>query len=422
MKTSLRILIFLLVLGVIGAAVYKPAADYWRMRNTPKWRLAEVTRGQIVSVVNSTGTVKPVLSVPVGSFVSGPILELFCEFNQEVKKGDVLATIDPQIYESNVDRDRANHANRVADVARAKAVLQQAVNDENRALALRAEDPTFIAQAEMDKVKYNRIALEAQVAVAETQVDQAQAQLDFSLAQLGYTKIRSPVDGIVINRKIDPGQTVAAQFQTPELFVVAPDMRKKMHIHASVDEADIGLIQDAKAKNLPVHFTVDAHPIDLFEGTVEEIRYSSVTTQNVVTYPVIVATPNPDLKLLPGMTASISFQVDERANVLKVPNSALRFYPKLEQVRDEDKQLLEGQIENRTDNADTAVSENSLSADDRTKVRRDRSRRHVWVPDRDKLRAIEITVGLSDSKFTAMESGDLKVGDKLVTGIDPTKK
>ena len=149
-----------------------------------------------------------------------------------------------------------------------------------------------------------------------------------SEANLDYTEIRSPVDGIVIDRKIDPGQTVAATFQTPELFIVAPDMRKEMHVFASVDEADIGLIRDAQESGQPVRFTVDAYPDDLFEGKIFQIRKSSTTTQNVVTYPVVVSAPNPDLKLLPGMTASISFQVARDAtNVLRIPNAALRFYP-----------------------------------------------------------------------------------------------
>jgi HlyD family secretion protein len=421
MKSAIRWILVLLVLVGLGAAVFKPAADYWRWRTRPHWRQAEVTRGRIVEVVNSTGTIKPVLSVSIGSFVSGPILELFAEFNQEVKKGDLLATIDPRIYESNVARDRATLATRAADVNRAKAVMQLAINDEKRAFALRAEDPTFISQADLDKYRFNRASLEAQVKVAETSVDQAQAQLDYSTAQLNYTKIISPVDGTIINRKIDPGQTLAAQFQTPELFIIAPDMRLKMHVHASVDEADIGLIQEAQKKNLPVHFTVDAHPRELFEGTVEEIRLSSTTTQNVVTYPVIVATKNPDLKLLPGMTASISFQVAERKDVLKIPNAALRFYPAVDQVREADKKILEGDSSLLPSRDVDAQGENTLSADDRTELRRQRSLRHVWIAEGDKLRAVQVTVGLSDSKFTEMESGELKESDQLVTGIEPPK-
>ena len=213
---------------------------------------------------------------------------------------------------------------------------------------MRTRGGSYISQADFDKFKYARMTLEAQLKVAQATVDQARASLETSLANLNYTEIRSPVDGIVINRKIEPGQTVAAQFQTPELFIVAPDIRKEIHVHASVDEADIGLIKEAQAKKYPVNFTVDAYPDKIFKGNVQEIRLSSTTTQNVVTYPVVVSTSNPDLELLPGMTASLSFQVNERTNVIKVPNAALRFYPAANQVRPQDAPILEGKEETET--------------------------------------------------------------------------
>src|SRR5262249_35270251 len=153
-------------------------------------------------------------------------------------------------------------------------------------------------------------------------------------------EIRAPVDGVVIDRKIDPGQTLAAQFQTPELFIIAPDMKKEMYVMASVDEADIGLIRRAQESNQPVHFTVDAYPDDLFEGKIGQVRMNSTTTQNVVTYPVVVTAPNPDMKLMPGLTANISFQISEKKDTIRIPNAALRFYPKPEQVRPEDRLLL----------------------------------------------------------------------------------
>jgi HlyD family secretion protein len=414
MRTLIIVIVIVVLVAGAAAAGYKPAMDYWEAQNAPKWRTAEVAEGDIVSVVNATGTIKPVLQVSVGSFVSGPIQDLFVEFNQEVKKGDMMAKIDPRIYEANAARDRATLATRVADVERVRALMQQAINDEKRAYALRAEDLSYIAQAELDKVRFNRMSLEAQLEVAKTSVDQAQAQLDLSLANLNYTDIKAPVDGIVINRKIDPGQTLAAQFQTPELFIVAPDMRKKMHLHASVDEADIGLIQTAKTKGLPVTFTVDAYPDDLFSGTIEEIRLSSTTTQNVVTYPVVVAAANPDLKLLPGMTPSISFEVDRRTNVKKIPNSALRFFPQVRHVRQQDKKLVEGKDDAKKDDESQVTS---VSALERANARRKRTRRHVWIQEGPKLRAIEVQTGLSDSQYTELVSGDLKAKDKLVIGV-----
>jgi HlyD family secretion protein len=287
-----------------------------------------------------------------------------------------------------------------------------------RAMELRHENRDFISQAEIDKFTYSCDSLAAQLDLADAAVKQAAAQLAFTVAQLGYTNIVAPEDGVIINRKIDPGQTVAAQFQTPEMFVLAPDMRKELYVHASVDEADIGLIQDAQKKTLPVTFTVDAHPNDLFVGTIQEIRLSSTTTQNVVTYPVVVSVPNPDLKLLPGMTASISFEVDRRSNVLKVPNAALRFFPQAQHVRDQDKPLLEGQQHADNGNTDEGAA-NMLSADERASARQKRNRRHVWVADELKLRAIEVQTGLSDSRFTELVQGALKLNDKLVIGIQP---
>jgi HlyD family secretion protein len=421
MSTWVKMLVILALLTGAGAAAYQPAMDYWALRNRPVWRTAAVEEGRIVSVVNSTGTVKPKLRVAIGSFVSGPVLELHCDYNQEVKVGDLLAKIDPRIYEANVSRDQAALTNREADVFRVKAQLQLAINDEKRAVALRAEDESFISQAEMDKFRFGRVSLEAQLKVADSAVDQARATLENSQANLEYTDIKSPVNGIVIDRKVDPGQTVAASFQTPELFVVAPDMRNEMHIEASVDEADIGLIKAAQHQAYPATFTVDAYPEKLFRGTIHEIRLNSKTAQNVVTYPVIVSAPNPDLELLPGMTASLSFQVDHRDDVVKIPNAALRYYPNAKHVRPADLPILEGLGE--SDAADgqdeEQTSEKSLSADERSQFRRDRHRRHVWIAEGDLLRAVEVVTGLSDSQFTEMISGTLKKGDVLVTGIQP---
>lgn len=418
MRFPLKTTVFLLALGSAGAAGYSPMRAYLHKRGHVAYRQVEVTRGPIVAVVNSTGTVQPVLSVSVGSAVSGPIEGLFVDFNAVVKKGQLLAKIDPRPFEANVARDRAQLATRKAEVARAKAQLQQAQNDEARAKALRAENKSFLSDTEMDQFKFNRMSLEAMLVVAEASVEQAQASLKISEANLAYTEIRSPVDGIVINRKIDEGQTLAAQFQTPELFVVAPDMRSKMHLLASVDEADIGLIRQAQKRDLPVRFTVDAYPDDLFPGAIFQVRMNSTTTQNVVTYPVIVAAPNPDLKLLPGMTATISFQVEESGgDAVRIPNAALRFYPQREQVRPEDRPLLEGVQKTPEEDQDAANAKRSAA--DKAEAKRNRYRRHVWVAEGNFLRAVEVVTGLSDNKNTLLVSGDVAVGQKLVTGIQP---
>jgi HlyD family secretion protein len=422
MKTLFRLLILAGVLVALGAAAYRPTAHYLAKRNRPIWRTAKVEQGSIVAVVNSTGTVKPKIEVTVGSVVSGPIQELYCEFNQEVKKGDLLAKIDPQIYKAAVAHDRATLAIQEADVSRVEAQLEQAIEDEKRAIALRQRGESYISKADFDKFRFSRMSLEAQVKVSKATVEQARASLGTSLANLAYTEIRSPVDGIVINRKIEPGQTVAAQFQTPELFTVAPDIRKEIRVHASVDEADMGLIKEAQKKKFPVTFTVDAYPDKMFTGTIHEIRLSSTTTQNVVTYPVVVATTNPDLELLPGMTASLSFQVNERPSVLKVPSAALRFYPTTAQVRPEDVAILEGKEQSKADaDNNEGASLQSLSIAEKARLRKERSKRYVWVADdeTDKLRAIEVKTGLTDGQFTEVISGSVKAGDVLVIGLKP---
>ncbi len=422
MRFFVKLLLVLAVLGGIGAAAVTPLQKYWKERNRPSFRTAAVTSGRIVSVRNSTGTIKPVLSVQVGSFVSGPIVELNVDFNDEVKEGDVLAKIDPRIYEAVVARDRAVLATRKADLERAVALLTQAENNEERALALRGDGRDFISDSELDQYKFNRSSLKAQCKVAEATIESAEANLKNSLLNLEYTEITSPVDGIIIDRKIDPGQTLASQFQTPELFVVAPDMRKEMHVFASVDETDIGLIRAAKERGEPVEFTVDAYQEDLFVGTIWQIRMSSTTTQNVVTYPVLISAPNPELKLLPGMTAKISFQIEAKDDVLKIPNAALRFFPKREIVREQDRKLLDGShFDSDDENKDDNLSDSMISASDKVEAGRKSHRRHVWVVDGDFLKAIEVTTGISDSKFTELVSGELTDEQKLVTGIKAEK-
>jgi HlyD family secretion protein len=291
----------------------------------------------------------------------------------------------------------------------------EAQADYNRALALQEENPDFISATEIDNYKYGARAQQAQLKVAEAAVEQARAGLENAETNLDYTTITSPVNGIVIDRKVDEGQTVAAQFQTPDLFVVAPNLEKEVYVYASINETDIGLIQQAKKNKQPVYFTVDAYPDDLFEGTIYQVRMNSTTTQNVVTYPVVVSAPNPELKLLPGMTGKLSFHVDQRENVLKIPNSALRFYPDRKQVRPEDHKLFDSWDEGADEDNQSAAE--SIPAKTRISTRSDRDRRHVWIKEGQWLRAVEVHTGMSDYKYTELVSGDLKEGQSLVTGV-----
>jgi len=413
MGKFIRILIPFLIVAVLGAALYRPAVRYLKNRNRPNFRFATVKRGNILLTVNATGTVKPVMSVEVGSFVSGPVVKLLGDFNQRVKKGQLLAEIDPRLFQAAVKRDKAVLATRIAEVKRVEAQLKQAINDEKRAKALRDENPDYISDAEMDRYRYNRESLEAELEVAKAAVKQAEANLENSMANLDYTKITAPVDGLIIDRKIEPGQTLAARFQTPQLFIIAPDLEKEVYVYAAVDEADIGLIRKAQKTDQPVWFTVDAYPDELFKGRIKEIRMSPQTIQNVVTYPVVVSAPNPELKLLPGMTANLTFQIEEKRNVLKVPNAAIRFYPKVEYVRPEDKEILEGIEEPEGQESELT----GITAIERVEMSRQSTKRHVWILEGDLLRAVEIVTGISDTKYTELVSGELKEGDKLVVGI-----
>lgn len=416
MKRLLRWGFIVLLVAAVGWVGYLLLPAKWKAPVIPNFRTAAIVRGDLVSVVNSTGTVQPVKSVQVGAFVSGPIESADVDFNSEVKKDQILARIDQRTFLANIARDEALLKVKQAEVERVKALLWQAENNEKRAMALKAARDSFISDAEIDQVSAERKSLTAQLKLAEAAVNEADAALKFSQANLEYTVIRSPVDGVVVDRKIDPGQTVAAAFQTPILFIVAPEMEQHMFVNASVDEADIGLIREAQQRKAIVKFTVDAYPDDLFEGTIHQVRLNSATTQNVVTYTVVVEAPNPGRKLLPGMTASLSFQILEKKNILKLPNAALRYYPKAELVRPEDRHVLEGlDVEQTNDEA----SENTPSASEKVAAAQARNRRHVWVADGPLVRAVRVVTGLSDNKFTELVSGDLKVGRLLVTGVRP---
>ncbi len=418
MRTIFKLLIALGLIGACGAVIYRPVLNYWEARNQVTWETAQVESGDITRYVNSTGTIQPVLSVSIGSFVSGPIVELNVDFNDEVKAGDILARVDPRLFKANVDRDEATLSTRDADLERVEAQLQQALNNYMRGKKLRSANTDYMSDREMDALVFEVKSLQAQRRLAKASILQAKASLDTSRANLKYCEVTAPVDGVVINRLINPGQTLAAQFQTPELFVVAPDLRKKVHVFASVDEADIGLIQKAKGERRPVTFTVDAHPDQVFKGEIEQIRVSSTATQNVVTYPVVIAASNADLKLLPGMTASISFEVDSTKDVPKLPNAALRFFPdEVELVRESDRHLIDGSAWKTTSKTEAENEENAnQTATEKADAEKKKNKRHVWMVSGDTLKAVEVTTGLTENRFTEMLVGDLEVGSALVTG------
>lgn len=322
-----RLLKWLLIFGVLFggiAALGVVGQQYLKAKTIPRFTTVTVSTGKIETVVNSTGPIKPVQSVSVGSFVSGPIADIKVDFNDKVVKDQLLGLIDPRLLQSAYDRDKAALDTQVAERNRIVSLLDQAIRSEDRAINLRKTNKDYVADQEMDQLHFAVVGLKAQEQLAKANIKAAEANVENSKTNLGYTKIKSPVDGIVIDRKVDPGQTVAAGFTTPEMFIVGMEMEKHLFVFASVDEADIVQILNAQKKDRPVKFTVDACPEDVFVGKIYQVRQNATTTQNVVTYPVVIEVPNPDLgKLRVGSTANVSFQTDVRENVTRIPMAAL---------------------------------------------------------------------------------------------------
>jgi HlyD family secretion protein len=410
---------FLLLIGVlvgIGYASYTPVVDYLKLRSLPKYRFAPATKGSLETFVSATGEVKPVLEVAVGAFVSGPIIELNADFNDRVNKGDVLAVIDPRLFQAALESDEASLANRKAEVERTQVLLEQATRLLDRSRRLQTQGEGYISETELDNVLYSKLSLAAQAKIAQAAVKQSEAALENSRANLGYTKIVAPVSGIIIDRKIDLGQTLAAQFQTPVLFVIAPEMEKNMHVYASIDEADIGLVRKSQESGREVSFVVDAYTDEIFKGKIAQIRFKSENVQNVVTYPVVVTTSNPDLKLMPGMTANLVFASDEVTETMLVPNAAIRFYPEAKWVRPEDLELLG--VSDRSETNRLATKSLDSNTQQLLGVNSTRRQRHVWVLENHLLRAVPVRTGLSDHRFTQVESTTLTEGTPLVIGTE----
>ncbi|MBI3821612.1 MAG: HlyD family efflux transporter periplasmic adaptor subunit, partial [Planctomycetes bacterium] len=335
-----------------------------------------------------------------------------------------IALIDDKLQTAAVERDKAAVASAQAELGRVGKLLEHAIRKEKRGDDLLNVKPKpkfpYISAAELDVLKYEVLTLRAQEKVAQAAVNQAQANLKNAEDQLRYTKILPPqeidaakgIKGRVIDRKVDAGQTVVGAFNAVEMFTIALEMDIHVHVYAAVDEADIGEIRLASERKEGVTFTVDAHPDVLFPGKVHDIRLNSTTTQNVVTYPVIIDAPNEKQLLTPGTTANITFQLRAAKDVLRVPVAALRFTPPKEQVRPEDRYRLEALSSSRTETGA------KRTADEKAKTAAAKSERHVWVQDGKLLRAVPVTLGLTEHQYAELRKGDLREGDVVVTGIE----
>ncbi len=437
MRKWLILLILVLVIAGLGAWYWG-----WRSESKALYKTEKVTRGDVTQLVRATGTVNPVITVQVGSQVSGTIQKLFADFNSEVKEGEVIAQLDQDLFKAQMEQNRASLENaqrkfdnaraalekeranlestkaRQEDVraglAKAEAQVGEAKTSLDRVLRLvqegilaKSEEDTAragweVRVAELDAARAQLSAAAAQVKASEaqiranraevaayqSQVKQARASLRQAEVNLSRTVIRSPIDGVVISRNVDVGQTVAASLQAPTLFIIAKDLTK-MQVETNVPEADISRVKPGQR----TLFTVDAYPRRQFVGLVSEVRQAPVAIQNVVTYVTVVSVENQDLLLRPGMTADVSIEAVKREGVLRIPNAALRFRPQGLQAPPQG-----------------AGAEPRRSPDP--------SRRRVWVLSPEgKPKPVPIRMGLSEEQFTEVAAGKLREGDEVIVGL-----
>jgi HlyD family secretion protein len=377
------IVALLILAGVIVGVV-----GYARSRRPPdtKFETQPVTRGRLVARVTASGTLSALVTVQVGSQVSGRVQELHADFNTRVTKGQVIARIDPQLFDAAVEQGRANLVAAEGNLAKSKAQAVDAARQAQRLKGL--AEGKLVAQAEADTAQATADAAQAQVAASVGAVAQARATLHQAEVNLAYTTIKSPIDGVVISRNVDVGQTVAASLQAPTLFTIAEDLGK-MQVDTTVAEADVGKLK----AGMPATFSVDAYPAERFKGTVRQIRNAPQTVQNVVTYDAVIDVDNRDLKLKPGMTANVTFVYAERDDALRVPNAALRFRPPPE---------LAGK-------PDGGAPRGPRGRDEPT------DQRSVYVLRGSEPVKVMLKVGVTDGTNTEVVSGEVKEGDPLIT-------
>jgi HlyD family secretion protein len=369
---------WLLALGFLIVALVGIGLFLRNGEQAAQYKTAKVERGEITATVSATGKVNAVVTVQVGSQVSGTIQQLFADFNSRVKKSQIVAQIDPALFEAQVEQARAKLENDEANVEKARVVLADAKRNLGRMEELLSKN--LISQSDKDAAQTAYDSALAALKAAQAQVVQDQASLRLAETNLRYTTIRSPVDGIVISRNVDVGQTVAASLQAPTLFTIAQDLTE-MQVDTSVDEADIGKVNLGQE----AEFTVDAYPESPFHGTVHDIYNQPIVVQNVVTYDAIIRVKNPDFKLKPGMTANVTIKVGHTQNVIKLPNAAFRYSPE------------------RTSGSETLPKVGKKS--DTTKV---------WVLRNGKAVPVPVTLGLSDGSYTEMVTGELKPDDEVI--------
>ncbi len=345
--------------------------------NKVKYQTQQLTKCTITDVVEASGTINPVNTVSVGSTVSGLMKAIYVDYNSEVKKGQLLAQIDPANFQASVDQNRAQINNAEANLAKLNAEMVMAQKTYNRYKNLYSKN--FVARSELDQAESDYLAKKASIGAQQASIAQARANYKTAMTNLGYTKIIAPVDGTIISRDIDVGQPVAASFQAPELFTIAQDLTK-MQIEVNVSEADIGKVKEGQ----DVQYTLDGYPDSTFYGKVTQVRLDSTTTSNVVTYTVIVSVSNEDLKLKPGMTANVSIITKESKDVMCAPSIALKFSPETNGQKYKNQ--------------------------------------GIWILENKKPHRIDIQEGASDDSNVEIISKRLKIGDEVIVGSEGGKR
>jgi HlyD family secretion protein len=372
-------------IALAGAALLLAGGAWWLAHRTPpaRYETEPVGRGDVATSVTASGSVNPVVTVQVGAFVSGPIKDLACDYNTPVRKGQLCAKIDPQPFQVVVDQNDANVAVARAQLAKDKANLVYTGAARRRAETLFTQDS--ISRDAVDAARDADVQAQALVGLDEAQLAQRIAQLRAAKINLDYTNIVSPVDGTVVSRNVNVGQTVAASFQTPTLFLIAKDLTK-MQVDTNVSESDIAGVQVGSA----AVFTVDAFPARTFSGQVTQVRQAPISVQNVITYDAVITVDNPDLALKPGMTATARIVTARSRNVLRVPSQALRFTPEAARAEGGRRDAAQGG------------------------GRRHGANRRVWVQRSGKLVPVAVTVGLDDDAYAEIRSVALREGDEVV--------
>ncbi|MDB5099041.1 MAG: efflux transporter, family, subunit [Cyanobacteria bacterium RYN_339] len=425
----------LIVALVLFAAAAGGGYWYTQYKRTPEvtYTTVPAQRGHVEAKVTASGTLSALVTVQVGSQVSGRITSLGADFNGNVHKGQVLARLDPQLFQAALEQARANDLSARSNLVRSRAMAWNADQQLIRARQLWARQ--LIAKADLDTAQANADSARAQVLASQASVDQAKAQLNTAQVNLGYTTIVSPIDGIVISRSVDVGQTVAASLQAPTLFVLAQDLKKEQ-VDAAVAEADVGKLKPG----MRADFTVAAFPADKFTGKVRQVRNAAVTTQNVVTYDAVIDVDNPELKLKPGMTANVTFTYAESDDALTVPNAALRFKPP-QAVLDAAAAKRDAAASAAADpgasgdaaasgaSGDAAATGDQAAAGKPWQGRQGRAgktgvgaggrnapdRKQVWVLRDGKPVSVRVRTGITDGSTTAILGGRLNENDAVIT-------